>query len=256
MSTVPLGHRVVGLQDGPVLLLGESLGTNLAMWEPQLSELSDRFRLVLFDHRGHGSSPVPPTPYSIADLGGDVLALMDNLGIERASYAGVSIGGMVGMWLGANAPERIDRLVLICTSAYAPPATRWLDRAAAVRSAGTTDVVADAVVSGWFTPEWAQAHPDVVARHRAMIVATDPEGYSGCCEALAAMDLRPDLPEITAPTLVIGGLRDLALPNEHQRLIADAVPRARLELVEDAAHIATAQQPGAINRLIQEHLSA
>lgn len=256
MTDVLLNHRIVGPQDAPVLLLGESLGTNTSMWEPQVEALSTRFRVIAFDHRGHGGSPVPPTPYAMADLGADVVALMDHLGVERASYAGLSIGGMVGIWLGANAANRIDRLVLMCTSAYAPPASRWLDRAAAVRSAGTTEVIADAVVSGWFTPEWAHANPETVAAHRAMIVATDPEGYSGCCEALAAMDLRDDLPRISAPTLVIGAVQDLALSTEHQRLIADAVPGARLELVDDAAHIASAQQPQTINRLIQEHLSA
>lgn len=256
MSAVQLGHRIVGPEDAPVLLLGSSLGTNLSMWEPQIKALSASFRLVVFDHRGHGSSPSPPTPYAIADLGADVVALMDQLGIEHASYAGVSIGGMVGIWLGANAAQRLDRLVLICTSAYAPPASRWLDRAAAVRAAGTTEVIADGVVAGWFTPEWAQAHPEAVAAHRAMIVSTDPEGYCGCCEALAAMDLRDDLPSISAPTLVIGALQDLALPPEHQRLIADAVPGARLELVDDAAHIASVQQADAINRLIEEHMRA
>lgn len=255
MSTVRLHHRISGPEDAPVLLLGGSLGTNLSMWEPQISALSARFRVIAFDHRGHGGSPVPPAPYAIADLGGDVVALMDQLGVERASYAGVSIGGMVGIWLGANATGRLDRLVLICTSAHAPPASRWLDRADAVRSAGSTEVIADAVVSGWFTPEWAQAHPQTVAAHRAMIAATDPEGYAGCCEALAAMDLRDELPRVAAPTLVIGAARDLALPIEHQRLIAETVPGARLELVEDAAHVASAQQPGTINRLIEEHLS-
>lgn len=256
MSPVVLHHQIVGPEDAPVLLLGGSLGTTLSMWAPQVEVLSAHFRLILFDHRGHGGSPVPPTPYSIADLGADVVALMDHLGIGRASYAGVSIGGMVGMWLAANASARLDRLVLLCTSAYAPPASRWLDRAAAVRSAGSTDVIADAVVAGWFTPMWAQAHPDAVAVHRAMIVGTDPEGYSGCCEALAAMDLRSDLSRITTPTLVIGGLQDPALPPEHQRLIAESIPGARLELVEDAAHIASAEQPGTINRLIEEHLGA
>jgi 3-oxoadipate enol-lactonase len=251
---VPLNHRIIGPDDAPVLLLGGSLGTNLSMWQPQIDALSTRFRLVAFDHRGHGDSPVPPTPYTIADLGADVVALMDHLGVEHASYAGLSIGGMVGIWLGASASERLDRLVLMCTSAYAPPPSRWLDRAVAVRSAGTTAVIADAVVSGWFTPEWAQAHPEVVAAHRAMIVATDPEGYSGCCEALSAMDLRDDLPSVAVPTLVIGARQDLALPTEHQQLIADAVPGARLELVDDAAHIASAQQSETVNRLIEEHL--
>ena len=124
-----------------------------------------------------------------------------------------------------------------------------------MRSAGTTDVIADAVVSGWFTPAWAQAHPETVAAYRTMIADTDPEGYCGCCEAIAAMDLRGDLQRIAVSTLVIGALQDLALPPEHQRLIAATVPGARLELVEDAAHIASAQQPQTINRLIEEHLS-
>jgi 3-oxoadipate enol-lactonase len=237
-----------------VLLLGGSLGTNLGMWEPQVRELSRRFRVVAFDHRGHGRSPSPPAPYAISDLGMDVLALMDRLGIERASYAGISIGGMAGIWLGANAGERLERLVLLCTSAHAPPPSRWLDRAAAVRAAGSTEVIADAVVERWFTPAWSLAHPDAVAAHRAMIVATDPEGYCGCCEALAAMDLRAALPRVSAPTLVIGGREDLALPPEHQKLIAAAIPGARLELIADAAHIASAQQPELVNRLIEEHL--
>jgi 3-oxoadipate enol-lactonase len=250
-----LNHQVTGPEDAPVLLLGASLGTNLSMWEPQVWELSRSHRVVTFDHRGHGQSAVPPPPYEIADLGADVVALMDHLGVTRASYVGLSIGGMAGIWLGANASERLERLVLMCSSAYAPPASRWFERGAAVRAAGTTEVIADAVVERWFTPAWAAAHPDAVAAHRAMIVATDPQGYRGCCEAIAAMDLRDALPRISLPTLVIGGLDDLALPNEHQRLLAEAIPNARLELIADAAHIASTQQPDTINRLIGEHLS-
>jgi 3-oxoadipate enol-lactonase len=256
LSAPLLNHRLSGPEDAPTLLLGASLGTNLSMWEPQVRALGQSHRVVTFDHRGHGQSPVPPAPYAISDLGGDVVRLMDHLGIARASYVGLSIGGMAGIWLGANVPERLDRLVLMCTSAYAPPASRWLERVAIVRSAGTTDVIADAVVERWFTPAWAAAHHDAVAAHRAMIAATDPDGYCGCCEAIAAMDLRESLPRISVPTLVIGGLDDLALPNEHQRLIAETVPRARLELIEDAAHIASAQQPDTVNRLIVEHLAA
>lgn len=251
-----LDHEITGPADAPVLMLGGSLGTNLAMWEPQVSELSRSYRVVTFDHRGHGASPVPPTPYEITDLGEDIVALMDLLGIQRASYAGISIGGMAGIWLGANVPDRVEKLVLLCTSAYAPPPSRWLDRASAVRDAGTTEVIADAVVERWFTPGWAAAHPAAVRAHRAMIAATDPEGYAGCCEAISAMDLRDALPLISAPTLVISGAQDLALPPEHQRLIADAIPGARLELIEAAAHIASAEQPDTVNRLIEEHLRA
>ncbi len=251
-----VNHQASGPADAPVVLLGNSLGTNLSMWEPQVRSLSRNFHVITFDPRGHGGSPIPPAPYDISELGADVLALMDHLGIERASYVGLSIGGMAGIWLGANAPERLDRLVLMCTSAYAPPASRWHERVAAVRAAGTTATIADAVVERWFTPAWSALHVDVVAAHRAMIVATDPEGYCGCCEAIASMDLRDALPRVPVPTLVIGGADDLALPPEHQRRIADGVPGARLELIADAAHIVSAEQPDTVNRLIQEHLYA
>ena len=249
-----LHHELTGPEDAPALLLAGSLGTNLSMWAPQVDALSSRFRVITIDHRGHGASPVPPGPYAISDLGEDVIALLDHLGIEHASYVGLSIGGMAGVWLGANATGRLRRLVLMCTSAHAPPASRWLERAAAVRTAGTVAVVADAVVERWFTPAWALRHPDAIAAHKQMLAATDPEGYSACCEAIAAMDLRDDLPRVAVPTLVLGGAEDLALPNEHQRLIAERVPGARLELIPDAAHIASVQHPETVNRLIEEHL--
>ena len=169
-------------------------------------------QLVRFDIRGHGRSPVPAGPYRIDDLGSDVLRLMDDLQLERASYCGLSIGGMVGQWLAINAPERLDRLILICTGAFLPPADPWLERAAAVRAAGTPDVIADAVVARWFTEPFAAEHPDTVARYHAMIGATDPGGYAACCEAIAAMDLRAGLPSVTTPTLVLSGAQDPAIP--------------------------------------------
>ena len=249
-----LHHEVSGPAHAPIVLMGGSLGTTLEMWAGQLP-LADRFRLVRFDHRGHGRSPAPPGPYEIADLGADVLGLMDALGIERASACGLSIGGMVGMWLAANAPERIDRLVLICTSAHMPPASAWQERAAAVLAAGSTEVVADIVVARWLTPAFAAEHPNVRAWLRAMLVAADPPGYAACCGAIERMDLRDELPRIAAPTLVISGSDDLATPIEHQRLIAEAIPGARHEVVSPAAHVAAVERPEAVNRLIGEHLS-
>ena len=154
-----LHHESAGDERAPALVLGCSLGTAAAMWEPQVAALAEHLRVIRYDHRGHGASPVPPGPYEIEDLGRDVLALLDRLGIERASVGGVSLGGMVAMWLGANAPDRVERLVLCCTSAHLPPASAWAERAAAVREAGTTEVVADAVVARWLTPAFAAAHP-------------------------------------------------------------------------------------------------
>lgn len=254
--SVALHHGTAGPEDAPVVLLGSSLGTTSAMWDAQVPALAERLRIVRFDHRGHGGSPAPPGPYEIADLSADVLALMDRLGVQRAHYCGLSLGAMVGMWLAANAPDRVDRLVLICTSAHLSPASMWAQRAAAVRAAGTPEVVADRVVDGWLTPAFAAAHPEQRRRLRDMLAANPPDGYAACCGAIERMDLRDELPSIAAPTLVISGAQDPAAPPEHQQLIADAIPGARLEVVDDAAHLAAVQQPQIVTRLILDHLEA
>ncbi|MEA2148587.1 MAG: 3-oxoadipate enol-lactonase [Solirubrobacteraceae bacterium] len=254
--SVALHHEIAGPADAPVVLLGGSLGTDLRMWDGQAPALAERLRVVRFDHRGHGRSPQPPGPYEIADLAGDVLALLDDLGVRRAHYCGLSIGAMVGMWLAAHAPERVDRLVLLCTSAHMPPASAWAQRAAEVLAAGTTEPVADRIVDRWLTPAFAAAHPEVRAHARAMLLASPPVPYAACCGAIERMELRADLPRIEAPTLVISGADDLATPPEHQRRIAGAIPGARLELLRPAAHLATAEQPEAVTRLILDHLEA
>jgi 3-oxoadipate enol-lactonase len=248
-----LHHQFDGPPDAPPVLLGGSLGTTFAMWDGQLP-LADDLRLVCFDHRGHGGSPVPPGPYTIADLGRDVLELMDALGLERASYCGLSIGGMVGMWLGANAPERFERLVLMNTAAYMPNASVYAERAVLVREERSTEPVADAVVERWLTPDSAAAHPEVRAQLRAMITATNPEGYASCCEAIAQMDLRDQLSKISAPTLVISGANDLATPVELQQVIVSGIPGARHDVVSPAAHLSAVEQPERVNELIGEHL--
>lgn len=248
-----LHHQVDGPPEAPTLLMGGSLGTTLRMWDGGLP-LAGELRLVRFDHRGHGDSPVPPEPYEIADLAGDVLELMDALEIDRASYCGLSLGGMVGMWLGANAPERVQRLILMCTSAYMAPASAWQERAQAVQRAGSVEAIADTVVARWLTPEFAQRRPDVRESLRSMLVNTSPEGYVACCGAIERMDLRDCLPAISAPTLVISGSEDQSTPPEHQRLIADAIPHAIHETLTPAAHAAAVEQPEETNRLISEHL--
>jgi 3-oxoadipate enol-lactonase len=249
-----LAYELHGSAEAPPLLLGGSLGTTMRMWDGQLP-LADRLRLIRFDHRGHGDSPVPPGPYEIGDLGGDVLELMDRLGLERASYCGLSIGGMVGMWLGVNAPERIDRLVLVCTSAYMPPASAWQERAAAVLAAGSTEPIADAVVARWLTPAFAAEHADLRGCLRAMLTSSPPDGYAECCGAIERMDLREQLPRITAPTLVISGAEDAATPVEMQQLIAGAVAGARHEILSPAAHVAAVEQAAQLNVLMGEFVS-
>jgi 3-oxoadipate enol-lactonase len=252
---VDLNCASSGPGDAPVLLLGGSLGTTLDMWDPQVPALSATRRVIRFEHRGHGGSPVPTGPYTIDELGADVLTLLDRLDLPRVSYCGLSIGGMVGQWLAIHAPERIDRLILLCTSAYLPPASAWLQRATAVREAGTPEVVADAVLGRWFTPAFAASHRDVVARYRAMISGIDPEGYAGCCEAIAALDLRGGLPQITAPTLVVAGRQDPSIPPEHGEAIAAAIPGARIEILDPGAHLASVERAEAVTALIAEHLA-
>ena len=249
-------HEVAGPAGAPPLLLAGSLGTTLRMWDPLLGPLAQRatLRTIAYDQLGHGASPAPPGPYSIARLGEAAIALLDHLEIERASFAGVSIGGMIGQWLAAHAPDRIDKLVLICTSAHLPPAQAWHDRARTVTEAGTVDVIADAVVDRWLTPPFATAHPDVRAGLRAALAAQPPAGYAACCAAIAAMDQRKDLASIAAPTLVVGGAQDHAIANEHQRALAAAIPGATLQILDPGAHVVPVEQPDAVAQLIADHL--
>lgn len=249
-----LHHVEVGPAKGPVLLLGTSLGTTTAMWGPQLPALAERFRVIAVDHRGHGGSGVVPGAATIDDLGADVLALLDRLGVDRFSWTGLSLGGMVGMWLATRRPERVERLALVCTAAHLPPAQAWLDRAATVRRDGGTSAIADAVVARWFTPGFAGRERAVVDAHRAMLLATPAEGYAACCQAIAAMDLRPDLPAAMAPTLVVAGADDPATPPSFAEEIAGGIPHARLEVVPAAAHLANVEQPDLVTKLLVDHL--
>jgi 3-oxoadipate enol-lactonase len=254
MTAVRVGYRVDGPADAPVVVLANSLGCDLRMWEQQASALAGRFRVVRYDHRGHGSSPTPGGPYTIDDLGSDAVRLLDDLGLGRVAFFGVSLGGMVGMWLAAHVPDRIERLAVCCTSASLGPPSRWRDRARAVREHGTGSV-ADAVVANWFTPGFAERHPDVVARMRGMIVATPDEGYAGCCEAIERMDLRPLLGKIVAPTVVIAGADDPATPPDHARTIVDGVAGAQLVVVDRAAHLANIEQAPRVTELITDHMA-
>jgi 3-oxoadipate enol-lactonase len=253
--TALLGHDILGADDAPPLILGSSLGTTRDMWGPQLVALSERWRVIRYDHVGHGTSPVPDGPVSLGDLGRAVLGLADHLGVPRFHYAGLSLGGMVGMWLAINAPERVDRMVLLCTSAHLPPASVWLERARVVEQHGC-GAIADVIVGRWFTPSFAQAHQDVVAPFTESLKATPPLGYAACCNVIAGMDLRTELQQISAPTLVIAGADDPATPADaHARVIAAGIPLARLAVVEHAAHLANVEQPDTVTRLILDHLS-
>ncbi|WP_246222733.1 3-oxoadipate enol-lactonase [Phytoactinopolyspora limicola] len=233
-------------------MLSSSLGTTMEMWRPQLTDLHRHFRIVRYDHRGHGRSAVPPAPYRIDDLGHDVIDLLDHLDLERVHFAGLSIGGMTGMWLAAHAPGRIHRLALLCTSAKLGTEEYWAQRAATVTQSGCS-AVADAVVERWFTPAFRRHSPDVVAHYTTMLAGIPAAGYAACCSAIGAMDLRTDLPRISAATMVIAGADDPATPLEHARVIATAIPDARLKVIDDAAHLASVEQPDIAAALVAQH---
>ena len=251
MTAVAVSYTVDGAADAPVVVLSNSLGATRGMWDPQVPALAERFRVVTYDTRGHGDSPAPTGPYTLDDLVDDLVALLDEVGAERAHVAGLSLGGMTAMRLAIREPDRVHRLALLATSAEPDP-TPFLERAAAVRSGGTAPL-APAVASRWVTPGYAAEHPDLVARLEAMIAGADDEGYAACCEVVAAVDLLADLGGITAPTLVVSGKEDPALPPEHQQRIADGIAGAELLTVSPGAHLPNLEQPGQVTGALLGH---
>lgn len=252
--SIDVHHVLEGPADGPVVVLSNSIGSTLHMWDPQVKPLVDNgFRVVRYDTRGHGRSPVPTGPYGIDDVGGDVLALLDTLGVESAHFVGLSLGGMTGIWLGENTPERIRSLVLCCTSAQPGNTQMWLDRVKKVRAEGMAEI-ANGSLGRWFTQAWIDTNPQQAKEMRDMTAGTPVEGYASSCALLADLDLVPGLPKITAPTLVISGAEDKALPPDHGRVIADGITGARFEVVENAAHLGSFEQAERFTQLILEHL--
>lgn len=253
MNSVTVNHRVEGPAAAPALLLINSIGSDLSIWEPILPELLRHFRVIRYDQRGHGASPVPQGPYEIGDLGADALALLDRLGVQRAHVAGTSLGGMVGLWLAVHAPERVERLAVLCSSARLGPPESWRERAALVRERGSS-AVARAGVGRWFTAQFAQRHPELIARYEAMVSQTPAEGYAACCEAIARWDITAELPKISAPTWILSAEADPATPPSHGYLMAGLIPDARIDVVAGAAHLAFAERPGFVSRLLIDHL--
>ncbi len=233
--------EVEGPQNGPVLMLSNSLGTNMHMWDDQVPAFTRHFRVVRFDRRGHGKSAVPKGPYSIERLGRDALAVLDALGIARVNWCGLSMGGMEGQWLGANAASRIDKLVLSNTASYFPDKTMWDGRINIARDKGLAALV-DGTIERWFTAEFRQRSPQAVARIREMFLATDVEGYVGCGAAIRDMDNRSLLAKVSVPTLVIAGRHDMGTTLEAGQFIAEHIPGAELAVME-TAHIANVEQP-------------
>jgi len=234
-------HVVIeGPADAPVLMLSNSLGTDLRMWDGQVKPFTSQFRLLRYDRRGHGRSAIPPGPYTMERLGRDVLGILDQLGIEKVDWCGLSMGGMVGQWLGANAPGRIRRLVLANTSCHYPIKDPWNERIAAVSQHGLAPQV-DAMMARWFSPGFIADEPATIARMKQMMLATPVAGYIANCAAVRDMDHRDILARIAAPTLIVAGRHDVATPLAAAEYIRARIPGAALTLL-DAGHISNVEQ--------------
>jgi 3-oxoadipate enol-lactonase len=260
MSETPIVASLEGPEDAPVLVLANPIGTTRAIWDQQVPVLRRHYRLLRFELRGHGApgerSAAPRGPYTLAQLGTDVLGLLNAAGVSQAAFAGVSIGGMVGLWLAANAPERISSLAVCCAAIEPlPSAQAWHDRAALVRTAGMAPI-SEMAVPRWFTPAFISLCPPAVAAVVDMLAGTDPEGYAGCAEAIASMDLRPALPAIKAPTLVLSGSEDPAAPPWQGARTARAINGAAFTVIRGTSHLAHYETPGPVTAALLAHFLA
>lgn len=251
--SVELAYSLLGDRDKPMLVMSSALGTSREMWDAQ-HPLGERYCLLLYDHRGLGASPAPPGPYSVEDLGVDLVALLDKLGVASVAFCGLSLGGMVGLWLAAHHPARIGRLVVMSTLARLQPAGRYTDRAATVR-AGGIGPLAPGIVARWFTERFAEEHPATLQGFAAALAGMNAEGYASCCEAVAACDLRTDIHRIAARTLLIAGAEDPVVPAASAVMFGASFRDASVAVVPDAAHLVNVEQPAIVNRLVLDHLT-
>lgn len=254
IANAQFNYRFDGPSHAPVLVLSNSLGTHLDMWAPQMPDFARHFRVLRYDTRGHGESSVTEGPYSVEQLGGDVLGLVDAFGIGRFDFCGLSMGGMIGMWLGVHAPQRVRKLLLANTAAKIGSAELWNARIDTVRAGGMA-AVADVVAERWFTQGFRARDPAAVARIRQMLLDAPPEGYCANCAAIRDMDQREVIARIACPTLVLTGAHDGLTPAADGRFVAATVPGARyVEL--DASHLSNVEQPQEFSRAVIDFLAA
>jgi 3-oxoadipate enol-lactonase len=252
-----LNYQLDGPIDAPVLVLSNSLGTNLHMWDTQITAFTQHFRVLRYDTRGHGKSLVTPGPYSIEQLGRDVLALLDALNIDRAHFCGLSMGGLIGQWLGINAGSRLRRLIVCNTAAKIGTPDIWNPRIDMVLREGEAAMVGlrDASIARWFTADFAEAHPDQAKRITDMLASTNPEGYAANCGAVRDADFREQLGAIKVPLLAIAGTEDAVTPPAGSLFIQEHVKGA--EYAEfHAAHLSNVQAGDAFSQRVVDFLLA
>ena len=238
----------------PVAMLSHSHFSDHRMWRPQIEALAKRYRVVAYDTRGHGASGVPKGPYSLDDLAGDALELMDALGLDGVHFVGLSLGGMIGMTLALKAPERV-RSLLLCDTAAEMPAGIWDERIATARAEGVEPLL-EPTMARWFTPEFRSSSPETIAWIRRIASGTVTEGYIACAEAIKAMRLVPRLGDIRSPTRVIVGAQDPATPVAAAEILADGIPGAELVVIDQAAHLANLEQTAVFTEAMLAFLDA
>lgn len=238
-------YRVDGNPRAPALLFSNSLGTTHELWDPQFAPFSDRFRIVRYDTRGHGSSDAPGGEYTLAQLGGDALAVLDAAGIARAHVCGLSLGGLTAMWLGLHVPDRIASLTLASTGARIGTAAIWQERIRQVQSGGLASI-AEAGKTRWFTDAFRAAHPGLVDHHVRMLVAGPPGGYMGCCAVLRDTDLGEDIARIASPALVVGAVEDPVTPVANAELMKSRIPESEMVILP-GSHMINVEQADAFN---------
>ncbi|KAB0265868.1 3-oxoadipate enol-lactonase [Microvirga brassicacearum] len=252
-NKIVLHHQVVGREGAPVLVFANSLGSDFRIWQEIVPSFADRYRIVLYDKRGHGLSDAPCGPYTIDDHTEDLLALLDHLHVENAALVGLSVGGMIAQRIAVKAPARVRALVLCDTAAKIGTPDSWAERIAAVEASGIEDI-ADSVMQRWFTPSFRATRPAEWKGWRNMLVRTPVQGYVGTCAAIRDADLTTDAARITVPTLCLAGDQDGSTPPDLVRHTAGLIHGARFNIVEEAGHIPCIEQPHATARLIDQHL--
>ena len=257
-GTVDVGDCLIyvamdGPHNAPHLMLSNSLGSDLTMWEPQLAAFSEHFRVIRYDSRGHGKSGAPHGPYTMERLGRDAVRVLDHLRIEKTNWCGLSMGGMVGQWLGANAPSRIDKLILSNTTSYYADKQSWTNRIEFVRANGI-QAMALPWMERWFSAKFREREPATIAQATEMLLSTDLEGYVGCCAAVRDMDHRALLSAIKAPTLIIAGLFDSATPLEVHEFIYKQIAGAKMRSLR-ASHLSNIEQPDEFSDTVLQFMS-
>ena len=255
-GNIELNCDITGPANAPWITFSHALGNNLSLWDDQVAILADRFRILRYDHRGHGGSDVPPGPYSFDDLMKDAIGLLDTLEIEQTHWIGLSIGGMLGYGLAQHHGERLLSLVACDARPDAPPdyAAYFQYRIDTVREGGMSAVV-EPTITRWFTPETCEANLSVLDKVRAMLLSTPPAGHEGCCEALKRLAFGGGLSGIRIPTLILGGAQDKGAPPGVLGEAASSIPDCRHIVIEDAGHISNLENPSAVNKALEDFLS-